>query len=391
MTNFYDKYYVDRHQTDSLKWDGVTEHFGSEGLLPLWVADMDFKIPEEVQNKMIERINHGVFGYSVVPDSYYQAVKSWQKNQHNVEVKKEWLRFTTGVVNSLHYLIQCFTKEQEAVMICSPVYYPFYDVVKDNKRKLVVSDLVINQGRYEINYEEMEEKIKKENVKALIFCSPHNPVGRVWTLEELKKISDICQKYEVLLISDEIHQDFVAKGHTFISYLGVEGVDFDKLIVVNAASKSFNLASLLHSHIFIPSSDLRVRYDEFIKTRISNPTSLMGVIATQASYDFGEQWLDELNQTIDDNFDLMTQLFKKLLPEAIVYEKQGTYLSWVDLSCYVTQDKMKEIVQDKAKLAIDYGEWFGKHSGTFIRINLATHPKNIELAIKNLEKVIKNS
>ena len=391
MTTFVDKYYVERQQTDSIKWDGLKKRFGEKDLLPLWVADMDFKIPEEVQNKMIERINHGVFGYSVVPDSYYQAIKSWQKNQHNVEIEKEWLRFTTGVVNSLHYLIQCFTKEKEAVMICSPVYYPFYDVVKDNKRKLVVSDLVINEGRYEINYEEMEEKIKKENVKALIFCSPHNPVGRVWTLKELKKISDICQKYDVLLISDEIHQDFVAKGHTFISYLGVDGVDFDKLIVVNAASKSFNLASLLHSHIFIPSTDLRVRYDEFIKTIISNPTSLMGVIATQASYDFGEQWLDELNQTIDDNFDLMTQLFNELLPEAIVYEKQGTYLSWVDLSCYITQDKMKEIVQDKAKLAIDYGEWFGKHSGTFIRINLATHPKNIELAIKNLEKAIKNS
>lgn len=390
MTNFYDKYYVDRHQTDSLKWDGVTERFGSEGLLPLWVADMDFKIPEEVQNKMIERINHGVFGYSVVPDSYYQAVKSWQKNQHNVEVEKDWLRFTTGVVNSLHYLIQCFTKEQEAVMIFSPVYYPFYNVVNDNKRKLVTSDLVINQGRYEINYEEMEEKIKKENVKALIFCSPHNPVGRVWTVEELNIVSDICQKYDVLLISDEIHQDFVAKGHTFTSYLGVEGVDFDKLIVVNAASKSFNLASLLHSHIFIPSTDLRASYDEFIKTIINNPTSLMGVIATQTSYEYGKQWLSELNITIDGNFKLMKTRLNELLPEAIVYEKQGTYLSWIDLSAYITQDKMKEVMQEKAKIAIDYGEWFGKNTGTFIRINLATHPKNIELAVTGLEKALKN-
>ncbi|MGX6971352.1 MalY/PatB family protein [Vagococcus bubulae] len=391
MTTFADNYYVDRYQTDSLKWDGVEERFGDKELLPLWVADMDFQVPKEVQEKMQERINHGVFGYSLVPDEYVNSVISWQKRRHNVLIQKEWLRFCTGVVNALHYLIQGFTKEEEAVMIFSPVYYPFYDVVNENNRQLVVSDLMIEKGQYSIDFNDMEEKIKHHHVKALIFCSPHNPVGRVWTVEEMEKVALICQKYHVLLISDEIHQDFIHKNHVFTSFLGIEKVDLDQLIVLNSASKSFNLASLLHSHVLIPSDEMRATYDEFITTKISNPTSLMGVIATQASYEFGEKWLDELNQTIDDNFDLMTQTFKALLPEAIVYEKQGTYLSWVDLSYYVTQDKMKEIVQDKAKLAIDYGEWFGKQSGTFIRINLATHPNNIKLAVQHLEKAIKNS
>ncbi|MGX4685733.1 MalY/PatB family protein [Vagococcus sp. JNUCC 83] len=390
MEKFYDKYYVDRYDTDSLKWDGVSDRYGSKGLLPLWVADMDFKIPHEVQNKMQERINHGVFGYSLVPEGYYHAVVSWQKERHHVSIDKDWLRFSTGVVNSLHYLIQCFTKGREAVMIFSPVYYPFYDVINQNNRQLVVSELVVEDGKYKIDYDSMEKKIIENQVKAIIFCSPHNPVGRVWSLEELTKVKEICKEHSVLIISDEIHQDFTSKNTSFNSFLSVSDIDYDQLIVVNAASKSFNLASLLHSHIFIPSQKNRETYDEFIKTRISNPTSLMGVIATQTSYEFGKLWLNELNETIDENFDLMKKLFSTLLPDAVVYEKEGTYLSWIDLSSYVTQENIKKVMQEEAKIAIDYGEWFGKNNGTFIRVNLATHPKNIDIAVNNLANVLNN-
>ena len=391
MKEFYDKYYVERRNTDSLKWDGMIEKFGTNDLLPLWVADMDFKVPEKVQEQMIARINHGVFGYSIASEEYYQSVVQWQKRRHDVEIKKEWIRFGTGVVNALHYLIQGFTKETDSVMIFSPVYYPFYDVVNENKRQLVVSELLNENGAYTIDYEDMEEKIKSRDVKALIFCSPHNPVGRVWTASELKKVSDICKKYHVLLISDEIHQDFISEGNKFTSFIKVEEVNKEQLIVLNSASKSFNLASLLHCHILIPEKTTREYYDAFIKSKVNNPPSLMGLIATQASYTDGETWLNQLNTTIDNNFKLMKQLLSEHLPQSIVYDKEGTYLSWVDLSHYVNQKTIEDIVQNKAKIAIDYGSWFGQHSDSFIRINLATHPKNIEKAILALAEAIKNS
>jgi len=391
MTKFYEKYYVERRKTDSLKWDGMEEKFGTNDLLPLWVADMDFKVPETVQQKMTDRIDHGVFGYSIASDDYYQSVIDWQKKRHGVEIQSEWIRFGTGVVNGLHYLIQCFTKEEDSVMIFSPVYYPFYDVVKENKRKLVVSELVIKNGRYEIDFDDMERKIKENSVKAIIFCSPHNPVGRVWTKNELDKVNKICQEHDVFVISDEIHQDFIAKGQTFTSFLNVDGIDEKKLVILNSASKSFNLASLLHSHILIPSEELRGIYDVFIKSRVNNPPSLMGMIATQTSYNYGEKWLNELNETIDSNFILMKKLFHEILPEAVVYDKEGTYLSWIDLGRYCTEKTIEDTVQAKAKIAIDYGSWFGKNSGTFIRVNLATHPKNIEKAVHALGIAIKNS
>lgn len=388
VEHFCKDYYVERRQTDSMKWDGLKERFGDAELLPLWVADMDFKVPREVQDVLMKRIEHGVFGYSIPSDTYYAAFINWQKERHGTHVAEEWIRFSTGVVNSFNYMIQAFTKEQDSVMILSPVYYPFYDAVKNNQRKLIVSELQSTKTTYEIDFKEIEEKIISHKVKMLIHCSPHNPVGRVWSEKELAQLMAICFNHDVMVISDEIHQDFIKPGFTFTSMLSLEQRCHTHLVVLTSASKSFNIASLLQSHIIIPDLNNRETYDKFAQKMVNNPPSLMGMIATEACYIHGGNWLNELSNVIEHNDHLLRHLFKTELPDTLYYEKQGTYLAWLDLKAYITPKEMKEIVQDKAKLAIDYGEWFGESNGTCIRINLATKPEIVEQAGKRLINAI---
>lgn len=387
MEDFIHQYYVPRIGTDSIKWDGMTNTYGEEGLLPLWVADLDFKVPKEVQHALSERVDHGIFGYSMPPKNYYETYLDWQLNQHDMKIKQDWIRFSTGVVNSIHYMIQCFTKKHDSIMILAPVYYPFFDAVRDNQRKLVVSDLVIEHEQYEMDFDDIEAKIKAHQIKMLIHCSPHNPVGRVWSQTELEKLLDICSKYDCLVVSDEIHQDFVASDYTFVSVLNIGEKYRENLIILNSASKSFNLASLLHSHIVIPSKEKQEQYDLFAKTVVNNAPSLFGMVATQASYEYGLKWLASLNQVIDNNFILLKELFKELLPKAVVYDKQGTYLAWIDLSFYLNGEVSIQDIQHKAKVAVDYGEWFSDKSKTCIRLNLGTHPDIIKQAVYQIKSI----
>lgn len=389
IESFINNYYVERKNTGSVKWDGLKNKFGHEDLLPLWVADMDFKVPEEVQDALMKRIEHGVFGYSFAEDSYYQAFIQWQKKRHDIHIEKEWIRFTTGVVNSFNYLIQAFTKKEEAVLILAPVYPPFFTAVTNNQRKLVVSRLHSKNGHYDIDFNDFEEKIIKNNVKLFLQCSPQNPVGRIWRREELEKIFNICRKHQVKIVSDEIHQDFIQPGKHFVSALSVDSGYLDNIAVLTAASKSFNLASLLHSHVVIPGESLREIYDQHVQTLINNPDSLMGIIATEAAYTHGEAWLDSLIEVIEYNYDVMRKEITEKLPEAIVAEKEATYLTWVDLSHYIKPSEMKAIIEEKAKLAVNYGEWFDINSGGCIRINLATKTENIMKAIDQLVESIK--
>ncbi|MEG0731962.1 MAG: MalY/PatB family protein [Vagococcus sp.] len=389
IENFIRENYVERKRTDSVKWDGLKDKFGHEDLLPLWVADMDFKAPKEVQEALMKRIEHGVFGYSFAGESYYEAFINWQKKRHGIHVEKEWLRFTTGVVNSFNFLIQALTKEEESVIILAPVYYPFFDAVKNNRRRLVVSNLVESKGHYTIDFEDFEEKIRQNKVKVFLHCSPQNPVGRIWKKEELEKLFNICQKYQVKIISDEIHQDFIQPGKEFVSALSVGNEYLEDIAVLTSSSKSFNLASLLHSHVIIPSEAVRIIYDKHVQTVINNPDSLMGMIATEAAYTSGEQWLDDLIDVIELNFKVMKEKITEELPHVVIAEKEATYLAWVDLSYYIEKSEMVSVIQDKAKLAIDYGEWFDENSSGFIRINLATKTENIEKAVDQLVASIK--
>lgn len=238
VQDFINTYYIERKGTSSVKWDGLENKFTRSDLLPLWVADMDFKVPEKVQEKLMERIEHGVFGYSFVEDSYYEALLSWQKRRHDITLEKEWVRFTTGVVNSFNYVIQSMTQKDDSVLILAPVYYPFFDAVNNNERHLVVSTLINEDGRYEIDFADFEAKIINENVKVFLHCSPQNPVGRVWSEDELTKLFEICYQNGVKIISDEIHQDFIQPGKRFISALNLDKKYHEILVVLTASSKS---------------------------------------------------------------------------------------------------------------------------------------------------------
>lgn len=382
---FLKEYLVERKGTYSLKWDALDKRFGNANLTSMWVADMEIKAPKEVIEALKERCEHGVFGYSYVSDEYYNSVINWLKEKHNYEIKKEWLRFTNGVVTAIYCFVNIFTKVDDAILILTPVYYPFHNAVKDNNRKLITCDLKNTDGYFTIDYEEVEKKIVENNVKLFIQCSPHNPAGRVWKEEELAKILEICKKHNVLVISDEIHQDIIMKGYKHIpSAIVANGKYADNLITISAASKTFNLAGLIHSNIIISNDELRKKYDKEIKKINQTEINILGMLATQVAYEKGSEWLENVKEIIEDNFNYLKTELNKHIPEITITNLEGTYLVFLDLRKIIPIDKVKEFIQDKCNLAIDFGEWFGASFKGFIRINLATDPEIVKKAIENI-------
>ena len=382
---FLKEYLVERKGTYSLKWDALDKRFGNANLTSMWVADMEIKAPKEVIEALKERCEHGVFGYSYVSDEYYNSVINWLKEKHNYEIKKEWLRFTNGVVTAIYCFVNIFTKVDDAILILTPVYYPFHNAVKDNNRKLITCDLKNTDGYFTIDYDEVEKKIVENNVKLFIQCSPHNPAGRVWKEEELAKILEICKKHNVLVISDEIHQDIIMKGYKHIpSAIVANGKYADNLITVSAASKTFNLAGLIHSNIIISNAELRKKYDEEIKKINQTEIHILGMLATQVAYEKGSEWLENVKEIIEDNFNYLKTELNKHIPEITITNLEGTYLVFLDLRKIIPIDKVKEFIQDKCNLAIDFGEWFGASFKGFIRINLATDPEIVKKAVENI-------
>lgn len=386
---FIQKYYRKRKGTDSLKWDALQERYDKADLTPLWVADMDFAAPDSVQADLIARMTHGVFGYSLTPADYFSTYLEWQSRHEQTIFQAEWLHFTTGVVQGIHDLIACFTNVGDQIIIQPPVYYPFFDVVNNQQRQLITSELVETEAGYQMDLEHFERQLIENEIKLFILCSPHNPVGRVWTEAELKAILSLCQKYDVLVISDEIHSDLILPGHTFISALTIatELNFLDHLIVCNAPSKTFNLASLLNAHIWLPDQNLRKRYEKWEELYRQTGISVVGQTAARAAYRTGDEWLADLLSVIEGNYQLLTQRLTKQIPEIKISELQGTYLAWLDLRAWLPSLDMKRFNQDEADLAIDYGEWFSPETKGFIRINLATSPEIIETAIRNLIKL----
>ena len=382
---FLKEYLVERKGTYSLKWDALDKRFGNANLTSMWVADMEIKAPKEVIEALKERCEHGVFGYSYVSDEYYNSVINWLKEKHNYEIKKEWLRFTNGVVTAIYCFVNIFTKVDDAILILTPVYYPFHNAVKDNNRKLITCDLKNTDGYFTIDYEEVEKKIVENKVKLFIQCSPHNPAGRVWKEEELAKILEICKKHNVLVISDEIHQDIIMKGYKHIpSAIVANGKYADNLITISAASKTFNLAGLIHSNIIISNDELRKKYDKEIKKINQTEINILGMLATQVAYEKGSEWLENVKEIIEDNFNYLKTELNKHIPEITITNLEGTYLVFLDLRKIIPIDKVKEFIQDKCNLAIDFGEWFGASFKGFIRVNLATDPEIVKKAVENI-------
>ena len=390
IADFVQTFYQNRKQTDSLKWDGLKERYGAEGLLPLWIADMDFSMPTTVQAALTERIEHGIFGYSLLPENYFSAYASWQERHEKTRFRKEWLHFTTGVVQGLHDLIECFTEKGDQILIQPPVYYPFFNVIEDQQRELLTSNLLETEDGYRMDLVHFQRQLMENEVKLFLLCSPHNPVGRVWRREELKEVLSLCQKYDVLVISDEIHSDLILSGHSFVSALTIaEELDcFEQLIVCNAPSKTFNLASLLNAHIWLPDPKLRKKYQQWEKQHRHTGLSALGQTAAMTAYATGDEWLRDLLAVVEKNYQLLRGRLAENIPEIKISELQGTYLAWLDIRNWLPKlYEIKHYIQDQAGLAIDYGAWFSSETKGFIRINLATKPENIEAAVKRLIEV----
>lgn len=381
--------YKERKGTNCGKWDGLKDKFSREDLLPLWVADMDFQVPKAVQDALKEYVEFGVFGYYNAPESYKDAFIHWEETYHDYHVKKEWIRTAPGVVPGFSAGIHLLTEKNDAVIIMTPVYYPFFNAINYNERKVIECPLIQTEDSYVMDYEKFEQKIVENDVKLFILCSPHNPVGRVWRSEELKKALDICKKHHVYVLADEIHQDILMKGQRSVAAASLGDYD-DMMITITAATKSFNLASCKNSFIVIPNKELREKYELFQEQFHVASGNAFGYIAVQAAYEHGREWLDEVNEIVESNYWLMKHKLEEALPDVWIPKMEGTYLMWIDLSKYVEKGKMQDVMENQCKIAIDYGSWFGGEACEgYIRVNLATKPENIELAADNIIRALK--
>lgn len=376
--------YVDRFNTHSYKWDALDREFGSSDLIAMWVADMDFESPECVTDALKEYISHPL-GYFATPAAYYDAVIKWEKEQHGYEVKKEWISITPGIVPALYWSTHIFTKPGDAVLINSPVYYPFKSAIEAGGCKPIESQLVETGRTYVIDYEKLEKDIVENDVKMYILCNPHNPVGRVWTEDELKKVLEICRKHNVLVISDEIHQDLVNPnlGRKKVTTATVDGGKYQDMVITMAAvSKTFNLAAGQNSFVIIPNPELKEKFDAFLSEYYLDDVNGFGHIAAMAAMSGGKEWLSEALDVIYGNYQYMRERFDAELPDVKTFDLEGTYLPWVDFGAYVnTREELEELIQGKCKIAIDYGEWFGGTDfAAYARFNLATKREYVEIA-----------
>ena len=380
---------IDRHGTNCLKFDFAKERGKNGDELSLWVADMDFEVAKPITDALQAQVNHGIYGYTEVKSDYFGIVKNWFRDNFDWEIKKGSLVKTPGVVYAIAMAVKAFTKEGEAVIIQQPVYYPFSEMIIANNRKLVNSPLVLKDGRYEIDFEDFEKKIVENNVKLFILCSPHNPVGRVWSVEELKKIGDICIKHDVVIFSDEIHADFVYepnKHHVFAS-LGESYAA--NSVIATAPSKSFNIAGLQVSNIFIENKKLRDAFrNEIVKSGYSQ-LNTMGLAAARAAYESGKEWLDEVRAYIKDNLIFFRDYLKENIGELSLIEPEGTYLVWVDFRKLGLSEKQREdLIVNKAKLWIDSGAMFGVDGEGFERFNIACPRSYLKKALDSLKDAV---
>ena len=380
----------DRHGTNCSKWDILPTKYGDPDLISMWVADMDFKAPREVTEALRKKVDFGIYGYSLTPDSYYQSFIKWEKEQHGWEVRRDWIRFAPGVVTGIFWCMHMLTKPGDAAIINMPVYYPFHHAIEDIDRKLIYSELVNTGGTYTIDFGDFEKKIIDNDVKVFILCSPHNPVGRVWTEDELRRLLEICQKHHVTIISDEIHHDLIIGNRPHIPTAAIDGGKYsDIIITLTAASKTFNLAGMKNSFVIIPGEDLRRKFDRLAVCLHEDTGNMLGYYAIEAAYTYGREWLDTVISIIRDNYEYVLNRIQTELPKAILSPLEGTYLAWLDLSGYLGKAEergMKDFVQEKARLAVDYGQWFGPGGNGFIRLNLATSPAWVEKAMDGLVK-----
>ncbi|RSK28403.1 pyridoxal phosphate-dependent aminotransferase [Bacillus sp. HMF5848] len=387
--------FIERKGTKSLKWDETKKVFGKSDVLPLWVADMDFSAPDEVVQAIQARSKHPIFGYTIASDETKQAVVNWLQSRHNWSIKNEWVTFTSGVVPALAACVQTFTNENDSILIFTPVYHPFFQVIQKNNRKLITSSLLIENNHYEIDFNDVEQKFAN-GIKAIIFCSPHNPGGRVWTKSELQTLAALCKKYNVLIISDDIHSDLLLNNHKHIPISHISEDSLQRTITCIAPSKTFNLAGLQASATIIANKDLRKAYEDHLHKQGHFTLNTFAIEGIEASYRYGAKWLNEVIAYIEENVQLVQQVLPTIDPRIRIMKPEATYLIWLDFRGLGIEEKTLQYhLLTDGKVALEPGSRFGEDGSGFFRLNVAC-PRStltegleriklaVEVAVKNL-------
>ncbi|MEY8414862.1 MalY/PatB family protein [Tissierella praeacuta] len=373
---------IDRKLSNSIKW------WESKGILPMWIADMDFKVADEILDAMKKTIDHGIIGYDDKPDSFYESIINWVKDRYNWEIKKEWLVFTPGVVPGLGISIKSFSKEGDKVIIQPPVYPPFYRVIENNNRRVVENSLIYKDNKYIMNIDDLEKSIDKD-VKIAMICSPHNPVGRVWKKEELEVFGNLCLKNNIIMISDEIHCDLTFSDYKHIPLASISDEFANNTITFMAPSKTFNIAGLFASVAIIPNEKLRKLYNDTIENMEITHTNGFSIIGFEAAYKYGKNWLSQAIRYIEDNADFAVDYINKNIPEIKTYKPEGTFLMWLDFkSLGKTSEEINELLINKGKVQLNNGATFGTAGEGFFRLNIGCPREVLKEGLDRIKKAI---
>jgi len=380
---------IDRRGTDSVKHDLLNRVFGTEDVLPMWVADMDFEVPECIRNAIRERVDHPVYGYTFRPERFYEIIAGWIIRRHRWNVDPGWISFSPGVVPALVFCIMAYTDPGDKILIQPPVYFPFFKVVKDHNRELVYNILVKTTDRYEMDFDDLEEKFKS-GVRMMLLCHPHNPAGRVWRQRELETLAGLCVKYNVMVVSDEIHSDLLLFGNRHIPLASLGEEIAAKTVTCIAPSKTFNLAGLHSSALIIPDRDLKTRYDNMLTKLHMGGGNLFGMVAMEAAYLHGEEWLSGLISYLEKNFNYLLDFMGREIPEMVVTPLEATYLAWLDFSFMDLDDEaLKKFIIEKARLGLNDGPMFGPGGHGHQRMNIATPMQNLKEGLSRLALAVK--
>ena len=374
---------VNRRGTGSYKWDST----GREGVIPLWVADMDFKTAPAIIEALRRRVDHGIFGYTYVPDAYYEATIDWFRRRHGLELERDWFIYTSGVVPAISAIIKALTVPGDGVITMTPVYNCFFSSIRNNGCRLVDNPLIYKDRTYTIDYDDLERKAADPRNRLLLFCNPHNPAGRVWTPEEMRRVGDICLKHNVIIVSDEIHCELIMPGYKYTPFASLGGDYLPRVITCSSPSKAFNTAGLQIANIFVSDPELRYRIDRAINDNEVCDVNPFGVAGLIAAYTEGEQWLGELLVYIAENYRFLTEFFSERLPEFEVTKLEGTYLAWVNISpTGMDSERLEEYLLAAEKVWVNAGEMYGEDGRDFIRINLACPRERLLEGLLRLER-----
>ena len=378
---FTKRYYIDRRKNDSVKWQrGIKMN-----CLPMWIADMDFKPEERVVDALKTFIEKGDYGYANLPKDYYQVFIDFHERRHKIRYEQEWIRFTKGAIDAMYQIIYSLTEENDGILIAAPAYPPFYSTVKESGRKLFVTDMIDNDGYFTFDYKDIEKKFSKGKIRMFMLCSPHNPLGRVFKKGELEELFELCRKYDVLVCADEVHADIVLPDQEFLPALSFKKYRRN-IVSISAVAKTFSLAVFSHCHVIIPNASLRRKFIAYQRHTHTGSVNVANALSTYYCFKYGDEWLDALNNVIDENY---AYFRKELSPYLKMTSLEGTYLLFVDLGPYAEGSTAFETLIKECQILANAGESFAPGYETWVRINLATSMANIRKAVRSLKKFIK--